>query len=137
MSSRRTGGQPSRSKSTAPRKNRPTPRPPPPPPHQQQPPKKAGDVVIIQPVPRQPGVLGTFAGTAAGVAAGTVIGDKITGRSESDSSSLAPPAGVPPSGPCQYDELQLLGCAQNEEDLRICESFRQAWLDCKRKYNLT
>ncbi|XP_031779448.2 uncharacterized protein LOC107980666 isoform X2 [Nasonia vitripennis] len=96
-----------------------------------------GDVVIIQPVPRQPGVLGTFAGTAAGVAAGTVIGDKITGRSESDSSSLAPPAGVPPSGPCQYDELQLLGCAQNEEDLRICESFRQAWLDCKRKYNLT
>ncbi|OXU26742.1 hypothetical protein TSAR_010366 [Trichomalopsis sarcophagae] len=41
MSSRRTGGQPSRSKSTAPRKNRPTPRPPPPPSPQQQPPKKA------------------------------------------------------------------------------------------------
>ncbi|XP_058795645.1 hemiasterlin resistant protein 1-like [Phymastichus coffea] len=91
----------------------------------------SGDVIIIQ--PRQPGALGTFAGTAAGVAAGTVIGDKITGRSESSS---VPNDGEVPVGPCQYEEQQLLGCAQNETELLICESLRRAWINCKQKYSM-
>ncbi|KAJ8679509.1 hypothetical protein QAD02_015296 [Eretmocerus hayati] len=91
-----------------------------------------GDLVIIQPVPRQPGVLGTFAGTAAGVAVGTVIGDKITGRSESDSMPALPAL---PAGPCQFEEQQLLGCAQTQEDLQVCTAFKQAWLECKQKFS--
>jgi hypothetical protein len=40
-----------------------------------------------------------------------------------------------PSKPCQFEEQQLLVCAQNQAQLEVCENFKQAWMDCKRRYS--
>uniref|UniRef100_A0A8C4SDW3 Coiled-coil-helix-coiled-coil-helix domain containing 2 n=1 Tax=Erpetoichthys calabaricus TaxID=27687 RepID=A0A8C4SDW3_ERPCA len=101
--------------------------------------------------PRQPGMFAQMATTAAGVAVGSAVGHTIGhamtggfgggGNAEparADITYQEPVAAAPPMyqqqsqrSPCEYELRQFIECAQNQNDLRLCEGFSEVLKQCK------
>merc|ERR1712137_1440544 len=89
----------------------------------------------------------TAGGDAVGSAIGHVAGSAITGMFSGGSSAPAPAAAAPqaaapyygeaqahqqePTGPCSFEIKQFLQCAQNQNDLTLCEGFNEALRQCR------
>ena len=108
----------------------------------------------MQQMPQQPSMFQQMAATAGGVAVGSAIGhvagSAITGMFSGGSSAPAPAAPAPaapqaaapyygeaqahqqePTGPCSFEIKQFLQCAQNQNDLTLCEGFNEALRQCR------
>ena len=90
-----------------------------------------------------------MAATAGGVAIGSVAGHAITGMMSGGGSSNEPQQQQPqqqqqPSyqqpyqqqqqqqdGPCAWEVKQFIQCAQNQNDLTLCDGFNEALRQCK------
>ncbi|XP_061576292.1 coiled-coil-helix-coiled-coil-helix domain-containing protein 2-like [Cololabis saira] len=101
--------------------------------------------------PRQPGMFAQMATTAAGVAVGSAVGHTLghamTGAFGGGSSEAAKPdvtyqepyqqqpqyqqAPQQQQQACSYEFKQFIDCAQNQNDLKLCEGFSEVLKQCK------
>ena len=105
--------------------------------------------------PRQgPGLMGQMAATAGGVAIGSVVGHGVSsalfgggggGQEVASSSAQQPQNYQQPSYQnqpqqqtqvCGWELQQFLNCAQNQQDLSVCDGFNEALRQCKRNNGL-
>ena len=107
----------------------------------------------VQATARQgPGLMGQMAATAGGVAIGSVVGHGVSSAlfGGGSSSEPAPQPQSPPPQPqyqpqpqqqapqvCGWELQQFLTCAQNQQDISLCEGFNEALKQCKRNNGLT
>uniref|UniRef100_A0A452I3W5 CHCH domain-containing protein n=1 Tax=Gopherus agassizii TaxID=38772 RepID=A0A452I3W5_9SAUR len=110
----------------------------PPPPAAHAPvPAPAPASAVASPAPRQPGLMAQMATTAAGVAVGSAVGHTLghamTGRFGGGSSSEAARPDITYQKPqaAQPEMKQLLECAQNQSDLKLCEGFSEVLKQCR------
>ena len=94
----------------------------------------------------------TAGGVAIGSAVGHVAGSAITGMfSGGSSSEPAPAQQAPPQqqyyqqppqqqqngdGPCAAEIKQFIQCAQNQNDITLCEGFNMALKECKNRFSM-
>lgn len=97
-----------------------------------------------------------MATTAGGVAIGSVVGHAITGmmsggdKHEAQPAQAAQPQAAAPQplygnqqpqqsqmdGPCGWQMKQFMECAQNQQDISLCQGYQANWKDCKAQYNI-
>ncbi|NP_001279843.1 coiled-coil-helix-coiled-coil-helix domain-containing protein 2 [Callorhinchus milii] len=109
-------------------------------------------VAPISAAPKQPGMFAQMATTAAGVAVGSAVGHTLghalTGGFGGGSNSeparqdityQEPASAAQPmyqqqqqqQGTCEYEIRQFMECAQNQNDLKLCEGFSEVLKQCR------
>uniref|UniRef100_A0A161MDE8 Coiled-coil-helix-coiled-coil-helix domain-containing protein mitochondrial n=1 Tax=Triatoma infestans TaxID=30076 RepID=A0A161MDE8_TRIIF len=84
----------------------------------------------------------TAGGVAVGSAVGHAVGAGITGMFSGGEGSGSGGGGggavaaqePPPQGPCAYEIIQLLECAQHEDDLTMCQALGDVFRKCMKKH---
>lgn len=107
---------------------------------------------MMAPQQRQPGLMAQMATTAGGVAVGSVVGHAVSGalfgggsresapaeaaQAQQPAAQASYPQQQQNTGPCAFEIRQFLECAQNQNDLSLCEGFNEAIRQCKQSHGL-
>merc|ERR1719273_2037294 len=114
---------------------------------------------MAQAAPQQPSMFKQMAATAGGVAVGSAVGhvagSALTGMFSGGSSNepqAAPQQAAPQGyqdyqqpqqqgqgqegGACAFEVKQFIQCAQNQQDLSLCEGFNMALKECKNRFQM-
>ncbi|CAG9540375.1 unnamed protein product [Cercopithifilaria johnstoni] len=96
----------------------------------------------MAPPSRGPGLMGQMAATAGGVAIGSAVGHAVggmlTGGSGHGNNGEITPSGKQQmeqhqqySNPCEFEWKQFIECADTQNDLSLCQGFKEIFKQCR------